>query len=301
MSSAKELLRKVLAWGPVSSGLRAINSSSVLSEPQRAAFYRRVTKKIPSDPSVQFHHRVPGGAELAIHLDGTIRRLHWTGTYETDSLPLFVAYARDCDAVLDVGAAEGIYGLFAAAVNPTARIVTFEASARQLQRLQANVAANPAMVGNRFEVVSSALSDHVGTAHFYEVPGGTSSLNPAFRPGSPSRQVQVVPGDHVVAERLGGHRVDLIKVDTESTEPAVLRGLRSTIERDRPVIFCEVLWRRTEADLQVLLDNWDYRCYQLGPDGPVRRDRIEGDPSNRDANWVFLPDDRPPRDPADIY
>lgn len=301
MSTAKERVRHAMNWGPVPKVLRSINSAPWLSEPQRAAMYRRVTRSLPSDPDRLFRHRVPGGGEMSIHLDGTIRRLYWTGTYETDALPYFAAYASDADAILDVGAAEGVYSLFAAAVNPTAAILSFEASARQLARLQANHRANPLLAADRWHLVSDALSDEVGTALFYEVPGGTSSLNPEFRPGSQGREVPVVRGDSVVAERLAGRRVELIKVDTESTEPAVLRGLRETIERDRPVLLCEVLSGRTEDELQVLIDEWGYRSYQLEPEGPARRERIVGDPTHRAANWLFLPDDRPPRAAASIY
>lgn len=292
--SAKETVRTVLGSGPVARVLRAANSAARLTEDQRATFYRRVTKKLPSAPDVVFRHTVTGGEEISVHLDGTIRRLYWTGTYETDALPLFTTYARTADAILDVGAAEGIYTLFAAAVNSNARILSFEAAPQQYERLRANLAENALLLGDRVQVVTAALADHHGTAKFYEVSGGTSSLNPDFRPGSPSLEVEVTPGDPVVADLLEGHQVDLVKVDTESTEPAVLRGLGATIARDRPVIFCEVLAGRTEVDLQLLLDQWGYRTYWLGADGPVRRHRIQGDPTNRYANWLFLPDDRPP-------
>jgi hypothetical protein len=113
-----------------------------------------------------------------------------------------------------------------------------------------------------------------------------------------TRTVEVACGDDVVADLLPDRTVDLIKLDTESTEPAALRGLDATVERDRPVIFCEVLAGRTEPELQPLVDKWGYRTYWLSDDGPVLREPIIGEKSN--VNWLFLPDDRAPLrvDPA---
>jgi FkbM family methyltransferase len=290
----KEVARRILAAGPVAGALRAVNANQRLSDRARSRLYHRVTKKIPPRPDQVFTYRVPGGEAVRFHLDGTIRRLHWTGAYEVDALPLFAAYARDASLILDVGAAEGVYSLFAAAVNDRSRILAFEPGSRQLVRLAANLDANAALVGDRLQIVTKALSDEDGTAEFHELPGGTSSLNAEFRANTESRIVELARGDDVVAELAPGARVDLIKIDTESTEPAVLRGLDATVRRDRPVIFCEVLSGRTESELQPLTDDWGYRTWWLSGDGPVRRDRIEGDPSSRFVNWLFLPDDRDP-------
>jgi len=287
----KEIARSVLAAPPVAAALHWANSSPHLPERARAKLYYRVTKKIPPDPGRVFTHQVAGGEEIKLHLDGTVRRLYWTGSYEADALPLFAVYAAQSTTILDVGAAEGVYSLFAAAVSPDATILAFEPGGPQLERLAANLAVNPSM-GERIQVVSKALADETGTTEFYELPGGTSSLNPEFRQETVTRTVEVARGDDVVAELLADRRVDLIKLDTESTEPAALRGLDATIERDRPVIFCEVLAGRTEPELQPLVDKWGYRTYWLADDGPVLREPIDGEKSN--VNWLFLPDDRAP-------
>ncbi len=130
----------------------------------------------------------------------------------------------------------------------------------------------------RLTVVAKALSDTTGTADFHELPGGTSSLNAEFRADTVTRQVEVARGDDVVAELLPDTPVDLIKIDTESTEPAVLRGLASTIERDRPVIFCEVLVNRSEAEPRAARRRrGGHRTYWLAPptsavaDQPIAR------------------------------
>lgn len=300
---AKQIARRVLGTPAVVVPLRWLNTNPRLSTDARHRLYLRVSRRVHPAPGTRFTHRRPGGATLELLLDGTLRELYWTGEYEADTLPLFAAYASRSATVLDVGAADGVYALVAAAENPRARVLAFEPGLHQLDRLRHHVEANRAVVGDRIEIIGVALSNQDGTARFYDSASeGDSSLNADFRPGSTAREVTVARGDTVVAERLAGTtpdpvRIDLVKIDTESTEPDVLDGLAGTIERDRPVIFCEVLAGRTEDRLQQRVDAWDYRTWWLGPDGPVRRDVIVGDPANRHVNWLFLPDDRPPPTP----
>ena len=289
---AKEMVRSVLAAPPVARFLHWANANPRLPEETRAQLYFKVTKKIPPDPNRVFTHRVTGGDEIHLHLDGTIRRLYWTGSYEADALPLFTAYAARSTTILDVGAAEGVYALFAAAANRDALILAFEPGAPQLERLHANLRVNAPAISDRIRVITTALADETGTTEFYELPGGTSSLNPEFRADTVTRTVEVGRGDDIVAEEIPDRTVDLIKLDTESTEPAALRGLHATIERDRPVIFCEALPGRTEAELQELVDGWGYRTYWLSGTGPIARSPIAGERTF--VNWLFLPDDQPP-------
>ncbi|MCU1370335.1 MAG: hypothetical protein JWO77_1529 [Ilumatobacteraceae bacterium] len=292
--SAKQIAKRALQAPAVASALRWVNTNPALSEDTRHRMYLKVTKKIPPS-GADFTHKLLDRHPITLQLEGTLRELYWTGEYEADTLPLFVRYAAGASSVLDIGAADGVYSIFAAAVSPEARILAFEPGLRQLERMRHNISANAALVGDRIEVIEAALSDHDGTAEFHESASeGDSSLNAEFRPGSVARTVTVARGDAVVAERLAGRTVDLIKIDTESTEPDVLRGLHETVGRDQPVIFCEVLAGRTEDRLQALVDGWGYRTWWLGADGPVARDRIDGDPNNRYVNWLFLPDGRQP-------
>lgn len=288
-ASAVRLLRAPVVARP----LRQVNQSRHLSDAVRWRLFLKVSKKVDLPAGTTFTTRLPGIAPVTLGIDGHARELYWTGSYEAGTLPIFVRYAATAAVVLDVGAADGLFSLFAAAANPAGAVVAFEPGLFQLQRLRQNIAANPAALGGRIQIVEAALSDTDGTAVFHEA-GGNSSLNAGFRPGAVERPVDVARGDTVVADLFGTAPIGLIKIDTESTEPDVLRGLTATIARDRPVIVCEVLAGRTEDQLQGLVDAWGYRSWWLGPDGPVRRSAITGDPGHRHVNWLCLPDDQPP-------
>lgn len=287
-----ELARSILSSPPFRSGLRLATRDAPLPLEVRRRLYLKVGKKVRAPVGTAFTQRVPRGEPLRFGLDGTIRELYWVGAFEVDSLPLFVAYARRSRCVLDVGAAEGLYAFLAASVRPDTRVLAFEPGSRQLERLRRNLELNRPGPGDRVEVIEVALSDHVGEAQFFELPGGTSSLNPEFRSDTSPRTVTVTTGDRVLPGLLGDDRIDLVKIDTESTEPEVMAGLEGTLATDRPVIFCEVLRGRTEDRLQPIVDALGYRTWWLGPDGPVLRDRIQGVPKY--VNWLFLPDDSIP-------
>lgn len=291
-SLPKAALRRVVSSSVGRWLVRLVTYHSPLSIAARRRVYQRVAKKVRPPEGTVFEQAVPGGRTVRFRLEGTVRELYWVGAFEVDALPLFVAYARQSSIVLDVGAAEGVYAHLAASVAPDASVLAFEPGSRQIERLDANLALNRPGPADQITAVEVGLSDHDGEEQFFELPGGTSSLNPEFRSHTAARAVRVARGDGVVAEYLGDKRVDLIKIDTESTEPEVLEGLRQTIARDRPVIFCEVLRGRTEQRLQPLIDELDYRTWWLSADGPIREDRIVGRPDL--FNWLFLPDDRDP-------
>jgi hypothetical protein len=91
--------------------------------------------------------------------------------------------------------------------------------------------------------------------------------------------------DRYVADR-GICKIDLLKIDTESTEFRVLRGMQNILRRDRPDILCEVLQgRASEAALEDLLGPLGYHYYLLTPAGPAERDHIEGHPDW--LNYLF--------------
>jgi len=81
-------------------------------------------------------------------------------------------------------------------------------------------------------------------------------------------------------------------MDTESTEPAVLDGAKSTIARCRPSIICEVLRGRTESELQARLEPRNYIFLHMTETGLEQRASIAGDGTYRFKNFIFVPAER---------
>jgi FkbM family methyltransferase len=211
-------------------------------------------------------------------------QIFWRGLkgYEPEAVPLFLRLARDARVIVDVGAYIGLYALAAALTNPVGRVVAFEPLPPVYERLLANVAENGAA---RVECVPAAVGAQPGTAELFRVaaPGlpSSSSLSFEFMQGYDAlvpSPVPVVTLDAFCHER-GIDRVDLIKIDTESTEPAVLRGMPNILARDRPAILCEVLpGHGVELELEAILRPLGYSFHLLQEQGPTRMQSIVADP-----------------------
>jgi FkbM family methyltransferase len=225
----------------------------------------------------------------------------WDG-YEPAMSSLFYRLAASAAVTIDIGAHTGYYSVLAALANPDSKVFALEPNPTVFARLGRNLGINGAAnvqayrlaAGERagharlFEPVSSALTTMStlsgDVARHAERFGGR-----AHRYGLRSFDVAVQPMDEFVEEH-GIGRVDLLKADTEGTEDEVLRGMRSTLERDRPEIFCEVLSAEKGAAIQELLEPLGYQLLSLAEDGPQRQDTVR--PMKGKTDYLFTTGDR---------
>ncbi len=240
--------------------------------------------------------RLPNGRILYLWSRGDdwiSNQIYWRGWngYEPETVSLFFQLARYAHVTLDVGAFIGFYALVAVHANPSGRVYAFEPMPFIYQRLQRNVRLNRL---SNIHCIAGAVGDRDGTAEFFhggvELPSSSSlsfEFIHRFVKDIHSSIVPVVTLDRF-ARDIGLDRIDLIKIDTESTESQVLQGGREILQRDRPTIFCEVLGGcGSERLLEEILNPLGYYYYLLTPDGPVLCDRIEGHP--RYLNYLFRP------------
>jgi FkbM family methyltransferase len=232
---------------------------------------------------------------LARLLAGAARR---TTVVEPEIIGL-APLVRPGDVCLDVGAKHGLYtAVLAAACGPTGRVVAFEplpGPRRVLATLRVLTGATTVTV------VPAAVSDTEGTDTLalpmrrgLPVPGRAYLTRGALGPGSNAefRHHHPVRTDVVTidawAERAGPPRVDVIKVDVEGAEPAVIAGARATLERWHPTLLLELEARhlaryapggdRAAADLLAHLAELGYRAWTRDgavwePTAEVRGDR----------------------------
>lgn len=228
--------------------------------------------------------RLPNGRLLRLWSRGDdwiANQVFWHGWngYEPETVDVFFRLAMRARVIVDVGAFVGLYSLLASHANPRARVLSFEPLPTVFRRLERNLRLNSANNVTCFNVAVGARSERAQLYHMdAEVPL-SSSLSHGFMEHVPELQqstVEVVALDDVVREhRL--EQVDLVKIDTESTEPEVLRGMSQVLEHHRPDIVCEVLQGRgSEHAVQALLERFGYRFYLLTPDGPKLRHAVSG-------------------------
>jgi FkbM family methyltransferase len=236
--------------------------------------------------------RLRPGLVVALESDGgdlIASAIDWRGLagWEPETFAVLQQLLPTVATCFDVGASTGVFSLTVALDDARRRVFAFEAAPGMLARLRRNLELNRAA---NVEIVEGAVCDREGTIDLFVPPGmslpfGASTLDTFRSPGErlPVRAVQL----DAFATARGIARVDLLKLDTEGTEPSVLAGAREVLARDEPWIVCEVLHGMTEPALHAVLDPLGYRYFAIGARGLERRERIVGDPTYRDRNWLF--------------
>lgn len=181
------------------------------------------------------------------------------------------------DTVLDLGGHVGTFSLIAAALG--CRVACVEPAPRNVALLRASVARNGF---DRMRVVAAAVTDREGTLEFLpHGPWGTTSnaavaQSPALIYASEHAPVTVraVKVDGLV-RKLGWDRVDFLKMDSEGSEVAAIRGMNDLLSRpDGPTIAYESnghalgFFGATPNQLRASLAAFGYRSFI------VRRDRL---------------------------
>lgn len=192
-----------------------------------------------------------GGVPMIMDVtEFTCHRLYFHGeVYEPATVKCLVDRLRPGGTFIDVGANHGYFSVLAAQiVGPGGRVVAFEPNPAVFDQLCDHVARN-ALTNVTAERL--ALADVDGPTELFlsacATNSGLSSIAPeadGFARGSFRRDrriaVSAMTFDRWRTAR-GLDRIDLMKVDVEGAEAAVLRGMRQTLATMPPAaIICEV-------------------------------------------------------------
>jgi len=153
----------------------------------------------------------------------------WLGSYELAKQRKVIELVRAGMVCWDVGAHVGFYTLlFAELVGPQGKVFAFEPLPRNVDLLRRHVEMN----GYRnVRTLPCALADFDGEASFD--PGPNPSMG-RIAPSGPLR-VPCARADTLVA-RGEVEAPDVIKIDVEGAEAAVLRGARRAMERHPAIL-----------------------------------------------------------------
>jgi FkbM family methyltransferase len=211
------------------------------------------------------------------------------GGYEPETAACFLAALERAPegAVLDIGANVGLYSILASGRSDRA-VYGFEPTPDLADLMRHISQAND--LGFRTEQI--ALGSESGTAALYlsSRTDMSNSLAEGFRESPAQLDVQVEKLDSW-CERMNV-APGLIKIDTETTEPAVIEGGLETIRRFRPWIFCEILHnRQVEEPVMELMRPLGYTWYHLAGEPPYEpREKIVGDSTYQCLMWIFTPE-----------
>jgi len=210
---------------------------------------------------------------------------------ETGTVAWLAGNVRENDLLCDVGANIGIYTVLAAALG--ARVVAFEPHLGNAESLVDNVALNG--LADRVDVYSIALHDQTGFGPFnYHsmVRGSSQSQYQAVEDDSGKRFAPVgremkwgVPFDSL------GVQPDLVKIDVDGNEPAVLDGMAATLSAaERPRSVQVEVNARNSAEVRPRMEGYGYRFDHRHETQAGKERLAQGvDPEQVAHNAVYVP------------
>ncbi len=222
--------------------------------------------------------------------------IHRFGYYEADLSTLFARYLKPDMTVFDIGAHYGYMTLLCASlVGSGGRVHAFEPTPSTFGMLQRNTADKPNVVINQVAVYSEPgelklLDFGLVLAAFNSAAGGRLDASTQQRIAPHEFTARAVTIDGYVES--SGAKPDLIKIDAEKAELAILTGAERTLRTHRPIIVMEVgdeadapPERASARQVRHLLDR-DYHIYRL-----EGRDLVRQEPRERydPDNLVFVP------------
>jgi FkbM family methyltransferase len=192
----------------------------------------------------RFVTRLPrrlGGAAFVCEVADPVSRAALAGSWEPTQTLLTTTLLQPGMTFVDVGAHWGYFTLVAAArVGPYGSVVSLEPHAQRFGRLRDNLERNRLR-----QVTPLPIAAGAATSYQELVVGDESADTPTgswLRPGSPSAAALREPtGERIVevralddlARELELEAIDLVKIDVEGAEGAVVRGMRELLSRGR--------------------------------------------------------------------
>ena len=171
------------------------------------------------------------------------------GYFESDVCLYMMSQLREGMTFLDVGAHFGFFSLLGGyLVGPNGKVISLEPTPSTYSQLEKNITAyndntnvtirNHAAHSENRELV---FYDHGVKNSAYNSPVGMSGMSRTCgaRLVTHKISVQARKIDDVVAEEEL-RKVDLIKIDAESSEMEVLKGMSKTLEKHSPALILEV-------------------------------------------------------------
>lgn len=280
--------------------------ASMLRRPRWRAIMRAAVRTLHLPEAIRRRLPVEGtfdfdlmGSRFVYHselYDGVGRALFWSRDYDAETFDVLAQLLREMPAgptVVDIGANTGVYTLAALAVAPAAQVHAFEPVAHIARALSFNVRAND--LSSQVHINECAVSETSGytALHVPDESWGNATLSADGFRGLDGHleQVRTVSLDDYVAER-GIVRVDLLKIDVEGHEDAVLSGARSVMLGHRPAVLCECLPELDIAAFNDLVRAYRYEAYHIRTTGPVKAARVIADATGRCRNYLLLPVER---------
>lgn len=187
--------------------------------------------------------------------------LYFYGKFESIELDFLQKFIQPDSVIIDVGANIGYHSIYFAKLASDGLVISIEPSLDVYEILIKNVKEYKNVIP-----INIAVHDKYGISNFYVTEDNAySSLKDTKRKKIIKiDRVLTFPLDHFIYVLT---RLDLIKIDVEGTEKAVIQSGIKLIEKYKPVIFMEIYKGLNSNDdpegtIKILVD-LGYRVYKF--------------------------------------
>ena len=208
---------------------------------------------------------------------------------EITEIRLFKNFSARSKVILDIGANTGLYSIVSQKNNPKAQVYSFEPYIINARRLKENLAANNL---NNVNVVEKAVGNSTLELEF-TIPendqicdvlsADTQHTNKFYREWINYKNVKVEQTTiDTFCSEANLKALDLIKIDVENYETAVLEGASESLQKFDPVIFIEIFVNPEKTRFyEEFLKPKGYYCYSILKEGIMQTKTLIENPDCR--------------------
>jgi len=228
--------------------------------------------------------------------DTIASRIYWRGlqTQEPLTIELYIRPVPTIEVVLDVGASTGTFSLIAGAVNKELSVRPLEPVPERFEVLLRNIAANRLAT---ILPVQACATDHDGEINIYANQSPALPFQTSVKQGYQGHETLLeIRATAITLDSYAANqetkRVGLIKIYAEASDHIVLQRTKEILDRDKPVIICEILYTDTEYRLEDFFRGSGYRYFRIEKDGLDPRENTAGDSEYLYRNFLFVHESR---------
>ena len=202
-------------------------------------YFLRVAKSLGIDNKV-YKKRLHNNFYMLLNPTEHIQQqLFWYGCYEKELGDLVKKMLRPDDVFIDIGANIGYFSLLAATISPTIKVISFEPVKDLFKKMDKNFSINDS---KNIIAINAAVGEINEHRHLYlsaiDNLGMSSFQQPENYSGKREKVEVIVVDDWFKTSGLT--KIDLIKLDIEGSELAALKGMRTVLEKQMPVLIVEI-------------------------------------------------------------
>src|SRR6266480_2940262 len=204
---------------------------------------------IPPNALVWTSIRSGPGKGIWIHLNPRYEMEYLEGGYEVPVERILLSNLRPGTVFYDVGAHIGVFSLIAARnLGAHGSVFVFEPDPSNVRRIKEHVSRNQL---DSIQIIPKAVCSTVGRLRFQRASFQSSMNRGVIVEDASAAKESTIEVESITLDAVAREHVlpNLIKIDVEGSEAAVLQGSEEIFRSRRPLLVCEIHHQQASSDV----------------------------------------------------